>query len=43
LPEKSPLSDREKKLVNAFRGLEDEAIQEGLVKLLTRASDNKAR
>lgn len=35
--EKSPLSDREKKLVKAFRGLEDEDIQEGLVKLMVKA------
>jgi transcriptional regulator with XRE-family HTH domain len=39
--EKSPLSDREKKLVKAFRTLEDEGIQDGLVKLLLRASDKK--
>jgi transcriptional regulator with XRE-family HTH domain len=35
--EKPPLSDREKKLVKAFRSLDDEIIQEGLVKLLVRA------
>ena len=35
--EKSPLSDREKKLVKAFRSLGDEDIQEGLVKLLLKA------
>ena len=35
--EKSPLSDREKKLVKAFRGLDDEVIQEGVVKLLLKA------
>ena len=34
--EKSPLSDREKKLVKAFRNLEDEELQECLVKFLTR-------
>ena len=34
--EKSPLSDREKKLVKAFRSL-DEDIQEGLVKLVVKA------
>ena len=40
--EKSPLSDREKKLVKAFRTLDDEGVQDGLVKLLLRASDKKA-
>jgi len=35
--EKSPLSEREKKLVKAFRALGDEEIQEGLVKLLLKA------
>lgn len=35
--EKPPLSDREKKLVKAFRKIEDEDIQEGLVKLLVKA------
>ena len=40
--EKSPLSDREKKLIKAFRTLEDEYIQDGLAKLLLRASDKKA-
>jgi len=35
--ERPPLSDREKKLIKAFRGLEDEDIQEGLVKLVSRA------
>lgn len=39
--EKPPLSDREKKLVKAFRSLDDEDIQEGLVKLLTRAGERK--
>ena len=39
--EKSPLSDREKKLVKAFRCLEDEGIQDSLVKLLVRASISK--
>jgi transcriptional regulator with XRE-family HTH domain len=39
--EKSPLSDREKKLVKAFRSLSDENIQDSLVKLLMRASDKK--
>ena len=35
--EKSPLSEREKKLVKAFRGLDDEDMQDGLVKLLVKA------
>jgi Predicted transcriptional regulators len=35
--EKPPISDKEMKLVRAFRGLGDEEIQEGLVKLLLRA------
>jgi len=35
--EKPPLSDREKKLVKAFRSLVDEEIKEGLVKLLVKA------
>jgi transcriptional regulator with XRE-family HTH domain len=39
--EKSPLSDREKKLVKAFRSLEDEDIREGLIKLLTMAVKRK--
>lgn len=34
--EKSPLSDREKKLIKAFRSLDDEDLQDCLVKLLTR-------
>lgn len=34
--EKSPLSDREKKLIKAFRNLDDDNMQECLVKLLTR-------
>jgi transcriptional regulator with XRE-family HTH domain len=37
--EKSPLSDRERKLVKAFRCLGDENIQDGLIKLLLRAKD----
>lgn len=37
--EKSPLSDREKKLVKAFRGIEDEDIQDSLVKLLIKVAD----
>ena len=37
--EKSPLSDREKKLVKAFRGLGDEDIQDCLVKLLVKARE----
>jgi len=37
--EKPPLSDREKKLIKALRSLDDEDIQEGLVKLLTRAGE----
>ncbi|GFO59221.1 DNA-binding protein [Geomonas silvestris] len=35
--EKSPLSDREKKLIKAFRSLGDEEIQDGLVKLIVKA------
>ena len=35
--EKSPLSDREKKLVKAYRGLEDEDIRGCLVKVLLKA------
>lgn len=37
--EKPPLTDREKKLIKAFRSLEDEDIQEGLVKLLVRTGE----
>lgn len=33
------LSDREKKLVKAFRSLEDDDIQEGLVKLVVRTGE----
>jgi len=36
--EKPPLSDQEKKLVNAFRRLEED-IQEGIVKLLIKAGE----
>jgi len=36
--EKSPLSDREKKLVKAFRSLDDDNMQECLVKLLLKAA-----
>jgi len=38
--EKSPLSDREKKLVKAFRSLGDEDMQDSLVKLLQKAIGN---
>ena len=41
--EKPPLSDREKKMVKAFRNLEDEDMQGGLIKLLLRASGQKAK
>ncbi|UFS71764.1 helix-turn-helix domain-containing protein [Geomonas sp. RF6] len=37
--EKPPLSDRETMLVKAFRTLEDEVIQEGIVKLMVRAGE----
>jgi transcriptional regulator with XRE-family HTH domain len=37
--EKSPLSDKEKKLVKAFRSLGDEDIQDSLVKLLIKAGE----
>ncbi len=37
--EKSPLTDREKKLVNAFRCLEDQEMMDCIVKLLVRASE----
>ncbi|TGU71182.1 XRE family transcriptional regulator [Geomonas terrae] len=37
--ERPPLSDREKKLIKGFRSLEDEDIQEGLVKLVVRAGE----
>jgi transcriptional regulator with XRE-family HTH domain len=39
--EKSPLSDRERKLVQAFRVLGDEEILESLVKLLQKACSSK--
>ncbi|GFO55953.1 putative HTH-type transcriptional regulator y4aM [Geomonas sp. Red276] len=37
--DRPPLSDREKKLIKAFRGIGDEDIQEGLIKLLVRAGE----
>lgn len=40
--EKSPLSDREKKLVNAFRSLEDQDIMDSVVKLLVKASETNS-
>lgn len=40
--EKPPLSDRERKLVKAFRSLEDEGIQAGVTKLLMLAAQKTA-